>query len=542
MNFRTSPVNSDEELWRLARGGNREAFGRIIERYQSLVCSLAYSSCGNLAVSEDLAQETFVSAWQRLGDLREPEKLRAWLCGIVRNLAANARRRTLRRGGDPESLEFVAEEPSPSNDPAAETVRREEEALIWRAVGEIPESYREPLILFYREQQSVAEVAAQLDLSDETVRQRLSRGRAMLREEMTVLVESTLQRTRPAAVFTAGVLAALPFAATSSASAATVAEGIVQKSAMGAAKSALGRAGFGAVIGAAIGLLIGTSASRLLQSTARSEQERRCLARHARWAMTWCFAMSALLALGLSGAGHRYQATPLLLLIGITAWVGLLIAVLLGIDSHLKRNVRRIRAETGTVNPVSVEPEWMSDPKRMGPGRLESKLRLLGLPLYSLAWGGCVVKTYRKQTARGWIAIGDYAFSPLLAVGGIAVAPLAFGGTTIGFVSIGGVAFGALSGGLVAAGWWSFGCIALGWLAAAGAVAVARDYALGFIAQAAQTNTVEAQEWFRSQWFTQCAGFISEHALWFLFCGIVFFVAAVFRRLARSYRAGEKIN
>jgi DNA-directed RNA polymerase specialized sigma24 family protein len=49
----------------------------------------------------------------------------------------------------------------------------------------MPASYREPLILFYREQQSVAEVATQLELTEETVKQRLSRGRSMLRSELT---------------------------------------------------------------------------------------------------------------------------------------------------------------------------------------------------------------------------------------------------------------------------------------------------------------------------------------------------------------------
>ena len=53
-----SPAASDEQLWQLSRAGDREAFGRIVERYQSLICSLAFSACGSLASSEDLAQET----------------------------------------------------------------------------------------------------------------------------------------------------------------------------------------------------------------------------------------------------------------------------------------------------------------------------------------------------------------------------------------------------------------------------------------------------------------------------------------------------
>src|SRR5262245_64898073 len=79
----------DSQLWQRSGEGDREAFGRIVERYQSLICSLAYSACGNLGASEDLAQETFLAAWRKLGELREPARLRAWLCGIVRNLAAS---------------------------------------------------------------------------------------------------------------------------------------------------------------------------------------------------------------------------------------------------------------------------------------------------------------------------------------------------------------------------------------------------------------------------------------------------------------------
>src|SRR5262245_26113559 len=220
MNLEISPVVSDEQLWRLSCEGDREAFTRIVERYQALICSLAYSACGALGTSEDMAQETFITAWHRLKELREPSKLRQWLCGIVRNIAANALRRELRRGGEPESLDAATIELSVEDDPAARTIAREEEILLWRTLAEMPESYREPLVLFYREERSVAEVAMKLDLTEDTVKQRLSRGRAMLREEMAALVESALVRSKPSAAFTVGVLMALPLVSATSASAA----------------------------------------------------------------------------------------------------------------------------------------------------------------------------------------------------------------------------------------------------------------------------------------------------------------------------------
>src|ERR1700735_422923 len=81
----SSEESNDAELVAHSLRGSREAFAQIVARYQSLVCSLAYSSTGSLGQSEDLAQETFVTAWKRLSHLRERDKLRAWLCGIARN-------------------------------------------------------------------------------------------------------------------------------------------------------------------------------------------------------------------------------------------------------------------------------------------------------------------------------------------------------------------------------------------------------------------------------------------------------------------------
>src|SRR5471030_2379773 len=88
-----SAAPSDADLVSLSLAGNREAFGRIVARHQSTICSLAYCTVGNVAQSEELAQETFVAAWRQLPGLHEPAKLRGWLCGIVRNLSQSSRRR-----------------------------------------------------------------------------------------------------------------------------------------------------------------------------------------------------------------------------------------------------------------------------------------------------------------------------------------------------------------------------------------------------------------------------------------------------------------
>ncbi|MBI5388258.1 MAG: RNA polymerase sigma factor [Verrucomicrobia bacterium] len=84
---------NDAELVSESLEGNRDAFRLIVERYQALISSLAYCATGDVSRSEDLAQETFVSAWKQLAALREPAKLRPWLCSIARFLVSKEFRR-----------------------------------------------------------------------------------------------------------------------------------------------------------------------------------------------------------------------------------------------------------------------------------------------------------------------------------------------------------------------------------------------------------------------------------------------------------------
>jgi len=243
---------TDAELVTLSRTGNREVFAQIVARYQSLICSLAYSGSGNLAQSEDLAQETFLIAWRQLHDLREPAKLRAWLCEIARSRVYHWQRK---QGREPtqaaDSLQSADTLASPGPSPATLAIQHDEETILWREMEKIPELYREPLILFYRQHQSIENVAAALDLSEDTVRQRLSRGRKLLQEQVQAFVEGTLARTNPGSGFTMSVMAALPMAV-----------GSTSKTALAAATAAKGLAatkatGFLGILSTLLGPLIG---------------------------------------------------------------------------------------------------------------------------------------------------------------------------------------------------------------------------------------------------------------------------------------------
>ena len=261
--------NSDAQLVEWTLAGDRAAFATIIKRYQSLVCSITYSATGSLSLSEDLAQETFLAAWRQLSELRDPTRLRSWLCGITRFLVGKEYRR---QGREPlhaaDSLEGIEEPHSLEASPVSQAVSREEETILWRALERIPATYREPLILFYREEKSIERVAAELELSQDAVKQRLSRGRKLLHEEVIAFVEGTLSRTAPGQDFSSAVLAMLP-----AAQAATVGAGMAGKGATLVKSSSA--AAWLAPLAPFVGVVAGMLANWISSGAALTARERR---------------------------------------------------------------------------------------------------------------------------------------------------------------------------------------------------------------------------------------------------------------------------
>jgi len=266
-------MTNEAELLQASIGGNREAFGSIVEQYQSLICGIIYSATGNLSRSEELAQETFIRAWKGLADLKEPGKFRGWLCTIARNVVRTSIKRRRQDAIDSaEPLEAADSIQSAEAGPAEMVISKEQQAMVWSALERIPENYREPIVLFYRQKQSIDEVAAGLGLSEDVARQRLSRGRKMLKAEIAMVVEDVLGRTRPGKVFTVAVIAALPAITAQTATAAVA--GAAAKGAP-VAKAAFLSGISGAVLGPIIGLLGGIFGTWMSIKNTSSARERR---------------------------------------------------------------------------------------------------------------------------------------------------------------------------------------------------------------------------------------------------------------------------
>jgi len=169
---RPSPLGSDEDLARAAAAGSGGAFSRLVERHQQAVRAFLRRACGNWALADDLAQETFLTAWSRL-DRRTPgTSLRAWLCGIAYRkclTAQRAERRSHRREADYEQ----------AISPAGE-VRPEDRLALEAAMAELPLEQRACVALCLAAEFSHAEAAQALDLPLGTVKSHVARGRARL--------------------------------------------------------------------------------------------------------------------------------------------------------------------------------------------------------------------------------------------------------------------------------------------------------------------------------------------------------------------------
>lgn len=479
-------LENDVDLVARSVRGERPAFAQIVARYQSLVCAVAYSATGSVTQSEDVAQETFLTAWRSLGELREPARLRAWLCGIARNLASNQRRRA---GHEPAHdalpIDAIAHAPEPGLAVDEAAIRDEEQAILWRSIERIPAAYREPLVLFYREHQSIEHVARALDLSEDVVRQRLSRGRKLLQAEVVSFVEGALQRTGPGKAFTAAVVAALPAMAVSGKASAAVA-GLSAAHGGALAKSggvALLAGLFGPLVGA-FNIWIGVRTGLEAAPTAR---ERALVWRQAAVLVGASVAFTiALLALVQFGPRLGDRAGVLLALgaalsFGFAGWMVPTLARYL-------REGRQARTDAG--GPPTHFREF------------RSATTLLGWPLVHVRYG---VPPVDAPPVRGWFAVGDRAIGlvfamgqfscGLVSVGVVAVGGLCVGGVALGVVPMATVAVGGLVLGGAAFGGLTIGGFSAGWSGAVGGLAIARDYAAGGFAIATHANDAVAQQW-----------------------------------------------
>lgn len=179
---------SDEELAHRAKQGDLEAFSVLVERYQRGIVNLAYRLVGDWETALDLAQDTFVRAYQALNTFDSTRRFSPWLYRIATNRCYDHLRQQGRRR-ESVPLEAVAEEKIRSRnklgDPAWQTEQRDLRRIVEEAIAGLPVRYRTVVVLRYLEDMSYQEIAEALDLPIGTVKSHLYRARELLRQTLS---------------------------------------------------------------------------------------------------------------------------------------------------------------------------------------------------------------------------------------------------------------------------------------------------------------------------------------------------------------------
>lgn len=171
----------EKDLLRRAGQGEQDAFRQLVEAYQAPVYRLALRMCsGDAALAEDAAQEAFLAAWRGLPRFRGDSRLSTWLYRLTTNAAIDWLRREKRHRGmdDVTELELPDDGPGPQD----QAEQAEAQQAVRRALSRLSEEHRQVLLLRYMQELDYAEIAAALEISEGTVKSRISRAKMRLRE------------------------------------------------------------------------------------------------------------------------------------------------------------------------------------------------------------------------------------------------------------------------------------------------------------------------------------------------------------------------
>ena len=163
-----------------ARKGDTAAFEQLVRSYQDTVYRICLRTGLSSADAEEAAQDAFVKAWQALPQFRGDCQFSTWLYRLAANAAIDTARRQRRHGGTEDIDELPLHDDGST--PQQELEKREAAEVVRRALAQVKPEYRTALLLRYMQDLSYEEIGKALSLPPGTVKSRINRGKAQLKE------------------------------------------------------------------------------------------------------------------------------------------------------------------------------------------------------------------------------------------------------------------------------------------------------------------------------------------------------------------------
>ena len=180
---------SDQKLIDQCLAGQNEAFGQLVTRYEGRLYGTLVQMVGSVHEARDVAQETFVLAYQKLDSFRRESTFYSWLFRIAYNTAISRHRRRRRGNASVDAIrETTGTEPTdqrPEADPAYQLHTTERQALVQAALSELADEFRTAIVLREMEGLSYEQIAEMVEVPVGTVRSRIHRARSELRQKLS---------------------------------------------------------------------------------------------------------------------------------------------------------------------------------------------------------------------------------------------------------------------------------------------------------------------------------------------------------------------
>ncbi len=171
--------SDEEDIIRQCLDGAEDAFAVLVDRYKIMVHNLAYRMLGDVDTANDVAQESFIAAYEGLGRFKFGSKFSTWLYRIALNKCRD-HLRTVKDTVPADEIAGVRPDPGPS--PERTVSALQDSDLLQRALDALPAEYREVLILKHIDELDYGEIAAVTGAGITALKVRAHRGREMLRK------------------------------------------------------------------------------------------------------------------------------------------------------------------------------------------------------------------------------------------------------------------------------------------------------------------------------------------------------------------------